>query len=88
MQSDDQNRVEYEAYCESVESQSAGVWGGQLEISAISDSLQTAIWIYDANSAVIKMGDQYALGDKNIIKLVYHRHYYALGEHYNSVENI
>ena len=82
---------------------SSGVeWGGQLEIRAISDVLHIPVYIYDANSPVLKMGEEYLLTNnsdsnssdgnssdssdtvKRVINLTFHRHYYSLGEHYNS----
>jgi hypothetical protein len=42
--------------------------------------------IFSADSPVLKMGDEEGKKCSNVpLKLAYHRHFYALGEHYNSV---
>lgn len=71
----------YQEYCSTVESVEKAEWGGQLEIKALASCLQRCICIYDG-STVIKMGEEFS-GES--IKISYHRHYYALGEHYNSL---
>lgn len=65
-------------------------WGGQLEISAISHALKQPIHIYSANEAVIKMGEEYESDDPSDppLRLSFHRSYYALGNHYNSIAPI
>ena len=59
--------------------------GGQVEIMALCASLRRPIWIYcsDRVQPIIKMGEPY--GDLNPLRISYHKHYYTLGEHYNSV---
>jgi OTU domain-containing protein 6 len=69
-------------------------WGGHIEIQAISASLRKAIFVYSADAPTIKMGEQFLdiNGDDTTgygtslspLRLTYHKHYYALGEHYNS----
>ena len=72
---------DYLAYCDKVESVVSAEWGGQLELKALSHVLGLPIYVYDGTS-IIKMGDD--LG-ADPLRLSYHRFYYALGEHYNSV---
>ena len=62
-------------------------WGGQLEIRALCCCLERRILVYSADSPVLTMGEEVvgAAAEKQPLKLAYHRHYYALGEHYNSV---
>jgi OTU domain-containing protein 6 len=86
---------DYEVYCSKVESPTLAEWGGQIEIRAIANSLEHLIHIYDAEAPVLVMGERMsgaaeAEGQPLIepLRLTYHRHYYALGEHYNSVEKI
>jgi len=76
--------AEYEEYCRKVESELDAVWGGQLEINAMCSSLRLPIWIYEVGKPVLKMGEEYDSGHH--LKITYHRHYYALGEHYNTVQ--
>ncbi|XP_029447513.1 deubiquitinase OTUD6B isoform X2 [Rhinatrema bivittatum] len=72
---------EFEKYCDDIVSTPA--WGGQLELRALSHILQTPIEVVQADSSPIVVGEEYS--SKPII-LVYMRHAYGLGEHYNSVE--
>uniref|UniRef100_A0A3B3ZC40 ubiquitinyl hydrolase 1 n=1 Tax=Periophthalmus magnuspinnatus TaxID=409849 RepID=A0A3B3ZC40_9GOBI len=74
---------EFEKYCSDVEHTSA--WGGQLELRALSHILQLPIEVVQADSKTIKIGEEY---NGEPITLVYMRHAYGLGEHYNSVEKL
>jgi OTU domain-containing protein 6 len=77
---------EYDAYCAKVASLTEAEWGGQLEIKAISAALQRPILVYSANAPVLCMNDAEAsLEDVPPLRITFHRHYFALGEHYNSV---
>lgn len=72
---------EFEPYCNDVADTAA--WGGQLELKAISQVLQLPIEVIQAESPSIIVGEEY---DKPPVTLIYMRHAYGLGEHYNSVE--
>ncbi|XP_056154601.1 deubiquitinase OTUD6B [Lampris incognitus] len=74
---------EFEKYCNDVEHTAA--WGGQLELRALTKVLQLPIEVIQADSSTVKIGEEY---DSNPITLVYMRHAYGLGEHYNSVERL
>ena len=63
-------------------------WGGQLEIRALCEYLHRPIHVYEANMPVLIMSEENVRSDESPIILTYHRHYYALGEHYNSVTSI
>jgi len=78
---------DYEAYCNKVESSVLAEWGGQLEIRALSCALNKKILIYDAQAPVLTISNN-DNNDDDIIRLTYHRHYFSLGEHYNSVVSI
>ena len=88
---DDQDD-DFEAYCARVENADGEVvWGGQLEIRALSAALGVTMEIFDTQAPVLRMGEEYSKtqeGEEGPIRLTYHRHYYALGEHYNSVHPI
>ena len=56
-------------------------WGGQLEIRALSRALRTPIFVYSAKSPVLKMGETFK---DSPLRLAYHKHFFALGEHYNA----
>ncbi|KAF7650801.1 hypothetical protein LDENG_00120500 [Lucifuga dentata] len=72
---------EFEKYCSDVEHTSA--WGGQLELRALTQVLHLPVEVIQSDSPTIKIGEEY---DKDPIILIYMRHAYGLGEHYNSVE--
>ncbi|XP_054513374.1 deubiquitinase OTUD6B isoform X2 [Pan troglodytes] len=74
---------EFQKYCEDIVNTAA--WGGQLELRALSHILQTPIEIIQADSPPIIVGEEYS---KKPLILVYMRHAYGLGEHYNSVTRL
>ncbi|XP_051925239.1 deubiquitinase OTUD6B [Hippocampus zosterae] len=73
----------FEKYCNDVEHTAA--WGGQPELQALSRVLRCPIEVIQADSPPISIGEEHA-GDP--ITLIYMRHAYGLGEHYNSVEQL
>ena len=86
----------FEDYVNNVRSTST--WGGQLEIRALSEGLKCPIVVFSAEGPPLTMGAEYAPAEtressmddvgwdvKKALLLSFHRHYYALGEHYNSV---
>ena len=75
------SKEEFEKYCDDIANTAA--WGGQLELRALSHILQTPIEVVQMDSPSIIVGEEYS--GKPII-LVYMRHAYGLGEHYNSVK--
>lgn len=77
--------AEFETYCDNVASLTKAEWGGQLEIKALSAVLQRPILVYSANAPVLRMDDSGGQGDSTPLSVTYHKHYYTLGEHYNSV---
>ncbi|XP_069778040.1 deubiquitinase OTUD6B-like isoform X4 [Narcine bancroftii] len=74
---------EFEKYCHEVANTPA--WGGQLELRALSHVLKVPVEVIQADSTPIIIGEEYR---KKPIILVYMRHAYGLGEHYNSVEQL
>ena len=76
---------EYAVYCDKVASVADAEWGGQLEIRALCFCLGRKMEVYAADSPVLTMGEEAATDGRPPLKLAFHRHYYALGEHYNSV---
>lgn len=70
----------YDGYCNRVESSSD--WGGELELRALADELQVQILVHRAEAEPLPLGDS----DCGLpLQVTYHRHYFTLGEHYNSV---
>lgn len=74
------NDDEYFQYCDDVEGTNA--WGGHVEIQALSEVLRTPIEVFQADSRLLKVGEQF---NADPVRISYHRHAYGLGEHYNSV---
>ena len=70
-----------------VEDAGKAEWGGQLEIRALCGALRVRINIFEANMPVVGMGEESCslAGDEAALNISFHRHFYALGEHYNSV---
>ncbi|RUS87019.1 hypothetical protein EGW08_005257, partial [Elysia chlorotica] len=71
---------QFERYCD--KTASLPVWGGQVELRALSESLQLPIQVLQAESEPMVIGD---CSQEKPLTVVYHRHIFRLGEHYNSV---
>lgn len=78
---------EFDEYCKKVESATLAEWGGQLEIKALCASLLVKVRIFSATAPEVMMGEEVA-GAVDTLNVTFHKHYYALGEHYNSVISI
>ncbi|KAJ8982057.1 hypothetical protein NQ317_001466 [Molorchus minor] len=70
---------QFDSYCKDVAT--TKLWGGQLELRALSNILTCPIKIIQANGPPTIQGETFK-GPELI--LTYHRHLYRLGEHYNS----
>lgn len=81
MLSDDQ----FEEYCYQVAN--SVQWGGEIELRALSHVFKIPIKVVQAEGSDITIGIEYTNCNKTLI-LVFHRHMYGLGEHYNSVCSI
>lgn len=75
---------QFEEYCNQVENSPA--WGGQPELRALSQAMKRRIEVLQAEGAPIIFGEE--CDKDSSILLAYYRHYYGLGEHYNSVAKI
>jgi len=72
---------DFEGYCRRVEA--SADWGGELELRALADALKVRIHVFQAGAdKPLVLGDAPAASP---LRVSFHRHYYALGEHYNSV---
>lgn len=78
------NDEQYEDYCKKI--RETLVWGGQLELKAISDVLKVKIKIIQADSNDVIIGE--AGDDDELLVITYHRHMFGSGEHYNSTEQL
>lgn len=70
----------FRQYCDQLENEA--VWGGHVELNALSQVLGSRIEIYAANMLMLQIGDE---SSKIVLRLSFHRQYYSLGEHYNSI---
>ncbi|KAF9578716.1 hypothetical protein BGW38_005351 [Lunasporangiospora selenospora] len=78
MMSDD----DFLAYCTELES--TAVWGGQLELVALSRTHKVPIWVVQMGSPTLKLSAE-EFPTKKPLMVSYHRYMYGLGEHYNSL---
>ena len=64
------------------------VWGGQLELKALTDVLDLLIEVVQAEGSELIIGDSNKFSSDKSKRLVisYHRHMLGSGEHYNSTE--
>lgn len=86
--SDESIAQRFENYCKEVES--TAIWGGQLELGALTHCLKKHIVIFSGSFPDVEMGKEYkpvhGIGSSSSsIMLSYHKHAFGLGEHYNSV---
>ncbi|CAG9767537.1 unnamed protein product [Ceutorhynchus assimilis] len=70
----------FESYCKDVEK--TKLWGGQLELKALSNILECPIKVIQATGPPTVQGESFNKNSE--LTLTYHRHLYRLGEHYNS----
>lgn len=89
--------VGVQAYCADMGDLSKGRWGGQPELLALARLLRVKLTVVQVDDVkrctpsrppklhTMTMGEDTARAGAPTLCLAYHRHYYALGEHYNSV---
>lgn len=78
----DASEQSLDKYCGTIEASSE--WGGQLEITALAHFHKRCIAVHNADAPVLLTGEDYDANGPRL-QLAYHRHYYELGEHYNSL---
>ncbi len=75
---------DFEGYCFRVES--TAQWGGDLEIRVLSEALAQPIEVHQAGSDPLLFGDNSC--GTTLLRISYHKTYYALGAHYNAIVKI
>lgn len=75
----DNDDDKYAEYCRKIES--TGMWGGQLELEALSRALDVTITVIQSDAPELNFNE----GDKERIYLSFHRYAFSLGEHYNAL---
>ncbi|SSD61825.1 related to OTU domain-containing protein 2 [Saccharomycodes ludwigii] len=63
-------------------------WGGDVELMALSNIFQCCIAIISSGKSTIIINEDKFKSMNPELKLVYYKHSYALGEHYNSLHDI
>lgn len=76
---------QFDEYCYQVAN--SVQWGGEIELRALSHVFKIPIKVVQAEGSDVTIGIEYTNCNKTLI-LVFHRHMYGLGEHYNSVSTI
>lgn len=71
---------EFIEYCRQVEATKA--WGSQIELQALSNSLKVKIEVLQASGTPTISGSEFK--NRPHLIVTYHRHFFGLGEHYNS----
>lgn len=74
------SKEEFDDYCNQVENTKA--WGSQIEIQALSNALKLKIEVLQAQGRPTISGADFPNAPHLVV--TYHRHFYGLGEHYNS----
>lgn len=70
-------------YTEKIEKTAA--WGSDLEILALAKEYDTPVSVMMSGRSTLKINED---GVNEELKLVYYKHSYALGEHYNSLHDL
>ncbi|AAS50809.2 ABR039Wp [Eremothecium gossypii ATCC 10895] len=65
--------------------ESSAKWGGEIELLALSQVFRCCISVLMAGRSTHRVNEQHAVNPE--LKLVYYKHSYALGEHYNSLRD-
>jgi len=71
---------QFDEYCQDM--RDTHVWGGQIEIQALSSVLERKIEVLQAEGAPMTVGEEHT---GPVLQLAYYRHAFRSGEHYNSV---
>ena len=74
-----------DSYCKEIEE--TAIWGGEMEITAISRALDVQVEIYSNRSPTpLVINPKLTNKDEeSVIRLAYYQHLYGLGQHYNSL---
>jgi OTU domain-containing protein 6 len=74
-------------YCREIEE--TAVWGGELEISALSRSLNLPVEIYSTRTQTpMVIRPEHDTEGGGVVRLAYYEHLYGLGQHYNGLHKI
>lgn len=91
---DDVNATSFEQYVDIIKDGNEGAWGGHLELRALACKLKRNIYVYEVENDVplvihhntnVEEEGYEEEGSGGVLRLSFHKDYFALGEHYNSV---
>lgn len=74
------NDDQFDSYVHNIAN--TALWGGQIEIQAISNLYNVCIKVFQANTKPIEFNSNLK---SIVLNISYHKHEYGLGEHYNSL---
>jgi len=74
---------EFEDYCQKMATQQTA-WGSQVELRAISQVFRLRIEVVQGEGPIVVIGEENQ--EKKPIVVTFHKHYFGLGEHYNSTK--
>lgn len=79
-----------ESYCNAITGCDNVVWGGHIEIAALAEYLNRVIIVHSAEGKPLEIQPYRLqfLPEEGNLHISYHKHYYGLGEHYNSLTDI
>jgi len=75
---------EFETYCDKMATEKTA-WGSQVELRAVSQAHNLRIEVVQGEGPVVVIGE-----DKTppVVVVTFHKHYFGLGEHYNSTRSL
>lgn len=82
----DDEKQSYEEYCQKIKD--TVVWGGELELQALASALNKDIIVHslDLPNNILKGNTSISNDINDSINIVFRRHAYGLGNHYDSVK--
>ena len=74
-----------ESYCKEIEQ--TAIWGGEMEITALSRAVEVPVEIYSNRSKVPLVIEPPGVrrNEGEVVRLAYYQHLYGLGQHYNGL---
>jgi OTU domain-containing protein 6 len=80
-----------DAYCKEIEE--TALWGGDMEITALSRAFKVPVEIYSERSLspLLILPESHGSRESNdheVVRLAYYHHLYGLGQHYNGLRKL
>ncbi|AET39630.1 deubiquitinase OTU2 Ecym_4598 [Eremothecium cymbalariae DBVPG len=81
---DNDTTTDIEVYTEKMET--TATWGGEIELLALSHVFRCCISVMISGGSTLKINEHEMANAE--LKIIYYKHKYALGEHYNSLHDV